>query len=51
VTKRQLNQFTDLRHLLAASANIIIADIRKVGLLLFALDWVPLCSQHVSIKI
>ncbi|KAJ7752355.1 hypothetical protein B0H16DRAFT_1723713 [Mycena metata] len=48
VTERQLDQFTDLGHLLAAATDIVVADVSEVEFLLFSLDWVTLFAAHVS---
>ena len=38
----QLDELADLRHLLAAATNVVIADIGEVRLFVFALDRVAL---------
>jgi hypothetical protein len=42
VTKRKFNEFTDLSHLLAATSNVIVADVGQVGLFVLALDGITL---------
>lgn len=38
----KFDEFTDLSHLFSASTNIVVADVSKVRLFIFALDWVAL---------
>lgn len=40
--QRQLNELTDLCHLLAAAADVVIADLVEVALLVLALNWLAL---------
>lgn len=42
MTKGELDQLADLSHLLAASTNIVIADIGKIALLVLSLDQLAL---------
>lgn len=42
MTKRQLDQLTDLSHLLAATTNVVIANLVKVTLLILALNGLAL---------
>jgi hypothetical protein len=46
VTERELDQLADLGHLLAASSNVIVSDVSKVGLLILALDRLALAVNH-----
>ena len=41
----QLDELTDLRHLLAAATNVVIANIGEVRLFVFTLDRVTLCGM------
>ena len=40
--KGQLDELTDLSHLLAATTNIVVSDIVEIRLFVFALDRVAL---------
>jgi hypothetical protein len=46
MTERQLDQFTDLSHLLAASTNIIVANLVEVALLILSLDGLTLAVNN-----
>jgi hypothetical protein len=46
MTERQLDQFTNLSHLLAASTNIIIANLVEVSLLVLSLDGLTLAVNN-----
>jgi hypothetical protein len=46
MTQRQLDQFTDLSHLLAATTNIVITDLVEVALLILSLDWLTLAVNN-----
>ena len=45
VAQRQLDHFADLRHLLAAAANVVVADVVE-ALLVLALDGLALAVDH-----
>ena len=40
--ERQLNEFSNLGHLLATATDIIVANVGQIALFLFALNWVTL---------
>lgn len=42
VAERELDEFANLGHLLAAATNVIVADFVQVGLLVFSLDRIAL---------
>jgi hypothetical protein len=46
MAKRKLDHFSDLSHLLAASTNVVIADLVQVVLLLFSLDRLALAMNN-----
>jgi hypothetical protein len=46
VAQRQLDQFTDLSHLLAATTNIIVANLVEVTLLILSLDGLTLAVNN-----
>lgn len=48
MTERKFDQFTDLSHLLSATANIVIADVCKITLLVFSLYGVSLYKMAVT---
>jgi hypothetical protein len=43
VTEGEFDEFTDLRHLLAASSDVVVSDVGKVALLILTLDGLSLC--------
>lgn len=42
MAQRQLNELTDLSHLLAAATNVVVADICEIAFLIFTLDGLAL---------
>ena len=42
--ERKLDQLTNLRHLLAAATDVVVANVAKVCLLVLTLDGVALCD-------
>lgn len=43
MTEGEFDEFTDLRHLLAASSDVVVSDVGKVALLILTLDGLSLC--------
>jgi hypothetical protein len=46
VTERQFHQLTNLSHLFPTSANVIVADLVEVALLVFPLDGLPFAVNN-----
>ena len=42
MTQRELDEFTDLSHLLSAAPNVVVANVAEVRLLVFTLDGIAL---------
>jgi hypothetical protein len=42
----KLNQLTNLRHLLSATTDVIVADLIEVSLFVFALYWLAFAMNH-----